>query len=83
MGERDAGLHTGWSLLARGDKRDRDRGTGGSDLDPAPGELPERDIAALLEPELLEVEIDCPILVADRDADCHHIGDQGVCLLFI
>ena len=33
------------------------------------------DVAALLEPELLDVELERPVLVCDGDADVHDAGD--------
>ena len=49
---------------------------GGGDLDPAVA-LAERDVDALLEPELVDVELERPVLVADGDGHRAQLGDPG------
>jgi hypothetical protein len=65
----DPGLDARGRVLPRGYERDCDRCVGRCDLDPPPAELGQRNVAALLEPELVEVELKRLVLVGDGDAD--------------
>src|SRR3981081_4855970 len=66
--EPDAGLDTGWHTVTCGHEGDRNRRARGRDLDPAPAELLYRNVEALFERELVEVELDGSILVGYGDA---------------
>jgi hypothetical protein len=55
--------------------RDRRRAPGGDDLDPPHLAVGERDVAPQLEPECVDLELECAILVACRDGDATDLRD--------
>ena len=62
--------------FARGDQRDRVYCARRGDFDPAPA-LAIREVRSLLEPELVEVELQRSLLIANRDEYGTNLADSG------
>src|SRR5260370_35973765 len=77
----NAGLDAGRHALAREYKGDCDCRPCGGALDPAPTELRYRNVEALFEPELVEIELERSILVGYGDADRPNVRDGGLSFL--
>src|SRR5579862_413479 len=79
--ERDTGLAAAGRLpFGRVHDRDRCRAALRPDLDPAVVAA-HRDIDALLEPERAAIEVDCPLLIVDRDDHATDLADVHLLLL--